>query len=151
MAGIDRHVFVVFGGTGDLARHKFVSSLYRLITENGVADRCVMLGAVTTDGDTDTYRAWARDVLVAAGLSEDRGQGVVRHQTSTTTRSPRTPIPTAPSDLSSRDWRTGWLCPGIESSISRSLHRFFRSRLKVTAKRVSPRVGGGRGWWSRSR
>ena len=40
---IDRHVFVIFGGTGDLARRKLIPSLNRLNTENGIADRCFLL------------------------------------------------------------------------------------------------------------
>ncbi len=71
MAGIDRHVFAVIGGTGDLARRKLIPALYRLITENGVADRCVLLGVATTNTDTNHYRDWALDALAAAGLTAD--------------------------------------------------------------------------------
>ena len=62
-AEVDRHVFVIFGGTGDLARRKLIPSLYRLITENDVADRCILLGVASGDLDDDTYRAWAREAL----------------------------------------------------------------------------------------
>ncbi len=31
---IDRHLFVIFGGSGDLTRHKLLPLLYRLITES---------------------------------------------------------------------------------------------------------------------
>jgi len=66
----DRHVFVIFGGTGDLARRKLIPSLYRLITENDVAHRCVLLGVATGDLDDDAYRAWTRDALRETGLSD---------------------------------------------------------------------------------
>ncbi len=67
---VDRHVFVIFGGTGDLARRKLIPSLYRLITENDIADRCVLLGVASGDLDDDAYRAWARRALEDAGLED---------------------------------------------------------------------------------
>ena len=68
---IDRHVFVIFGGTGDLARRKLIPSLYRLITENGIADRCVLLGVALSELDDDGYRAWTRAALEETGLDGD--------------------------------------------------------------------------------
>jgi len=68
---IDRHVFVIFGGTGDLARRKLIPSLYRLITENGIADRCVLLGVAPGDLDDDAYRAWTRAALKQTGVNDD--------------------------------------------------------------------------------
>jgi len=67
---VDRHVFAIFGGTGDLARRKLIPSLYRLITENHVADRCILLGVATRELDDDAYRAWTRDALRDTGLSD---------------------------------------------------------------------------------
>ncbi|MEA3510139.1 MAG: glucose-6-phosphate dehydrogenase, partial [Actinomycetota bacterium] len=69
-SAIDRHVFVIFGGTGDLARRKLIPSLYRLITENNTADRCVLLGVASGDLDDDAYRVWARQALEDAGLED---------------------------------------------------------------------------------
>jgi glucose-6-phosphate 1-dehydrogenase len=66
---VDRHIFVIFGGTGDLARRKLIPSLYRLITENDIADRCVLLGVAPGELDDDAYRAWTRDALRDTGLS----------------------------------------------------------------------------------
>ena len=71
MAPVDPHVFVIIGGTGDLARRKLIPSLYRLITENGIGGRCVLLGAATGDFDDSEYRAWTRDALRDTGLSDD--------------------------------------------------------------------------------
>ena len=68
---IDRHVFVIFGGTGDLARRKLIPSLYRLITENGIADRCILLGVAPSDLDDDAYWAWTRAALKETGLNDD--------------------------------------------------------------------------------
>jgi len=66
-SSIDRHIFVIFGGTGDLARRKLIPSLYRLITENDVADRCILLGVATRELDDDDYRTWTRDALRDTG------------------------------------------------------------------------------------
>jgi glucose-6-phosphate 1-dehydrogenase len=71
VAAVDQHLFVILGGTGDLASRKLLPALYRLITENGIGDRCAILGAATTDmGDTE-YRKWARDALQEAGVEGD--------------------------------------------------------------------------------
>ncbi len=67
---IDRHVFVIFGGTGDLARRKLIPSLYRLITENGIADRCVLLGVAPSDLTDDAYGTWTREALTDSGLDD---------------------------------------------------------------------------------
>ncbi len=81
---IDPHVFVIFGGTGDLAQRKLIPSLYRLITDEEVRDRCVVLGVSRQDVGDVAYRDWARDALVASGLATedvDRWcQGNLHHQ-----------------------------------------------------------------------
>jgi glucose-6-phosphate 1-dehydrogenase len=70
MTEVDRHIFVILGGTGDLARRKLIPSLYRLITENGIAGRCIVLGVAPSELDDEAYRAWARDALTDTGLDE---------------------------------------------------------------------------------
>ena len=69
-ANVDRHLFVIFGGTGDLARRKLIPALYRLITENGIADRCIVLGVAPAGLDDDAYRSWTRDALRDSGLDD---------------------------------------------------------------------------------
>lgn len=71
MAAVDRHLFVILGGTGDLASRKLLPALHRLITENDIGDRCAILGAATTDMGDDGYRKWARDALQEAGIEGD--------------------------------------------------------------------------------
>jgi len=68
VTAVDRHLFVLFGGTGDLARRKLIPSLYRLLTENGIADRCVLLGIGSRELDDDDYRTWARQALADSGI-----------------------------------------------------------------------------------
>ncbi len=70
-AQVDRHVFVIFGATGDLARRKLIPSLYRLITENGIGDRSVVLGVAPGELEDEEYRAWTRAALSDTGLDED--------------------------------------------------------------------------------
>ena len=69
---IDRHLFVIFGGSGDLTRRKLLPQLYRLITENQFEDRCIVLGVATGEGDDDSYRRWAHDALAEAGLEGEQ-------------------------------------------------------------------------------
>lgn len=69
----ERHLFIVYGGTGDLTRRKLLPSLYRVMTENGVGDESVLLGVSTTEMTDVEYRAFAREAL-----SE---HGVVDHET----------------------------------------------------------------------
>jgi len=70
VAGVDRHVFVIFGGTGDLARRKLIPSLHRLMVENGLAGRCVIVGVSPSDLDDDAYRSWTRQALIDAGVDD---------------------------------------------------------------------------------
>jgi glucose-6-phosphate 1-dehydrogenase len=70
MAEVEQHIFVIFGGTGDLASRKLIPALYRLITENGIADRCIVLGVAPPDMDDDAYRVWTRDALRESGLGD---------------------------------------------------------------------------------
>jgi glucose-6-phosphate 1-dehydrogenase len=65
---VDRHIFVIFGGTGDLARRKLIPAFYRLITENDIANQCVLLGVGRRDITDGEYRVWVRDALTAGGL-----------------------------------------------------------------------------------
>jgi len=68
---VDHHLFVILGGTGDLAGRKLLPSLYRLITENDIGDKFTILSAATTEMDDDEYRKWARDALKESGISGD--------------------------------------------------------------------------------
>ena len=65
-----RHLFVIFGGTGDLARRKLIPSIYALITETEIGNNCAILGVGSREMDDDDYRAWTRDALRDAGLSD---------------------------------------------------------------------------------
>ncbi len=68
MSTTQPHLFVIFGGTGDLTKRKLLPSLYRITMENGVGEDLNILGVSRTDHGDDEYRGWARDALVAAGV-----------------------------------------------------------------------------------
>ena len=71
MSDDNRHLFVIFGGTGDLARRKLIPSIYALVTETEIGDNCVILGVGSRNMDDDDYRAWTRDALADAGLTHE--------------------------------------------------------------------------------
>ncbi|MFQ5947955.1 MAG: glucose-6-phosphate dehydrogenase [Acidimicrobiia bacterium] len=72
MQEVGPHLFVILGGTGDLTRRKLLPSLYGLIGEHRLWDRCIVVGAATTDTDDDGYRGWAREALADAGLASEQ-------------------------------------------------------------------------------
>ncbi len=64
----DHHVFVIFGATGDLTRRKLLPSLYRVVTENGVADRTTILGVSPAEMEDAAFRDHAWAALQEAGF-----------------------------------------------------------------------------------
>jgi glucose-6-phosphate 1-dehydrogenase len=69
---VDPHVFVVFGGRGDLMARKLLPALYHLRRQGFLHERCLVLGVARTSGISDEdYRKWARDALAAAGIEDD--------------------------------------------------------------------------------
>jgi glucose-6-phosphate 1-dehydrogenase len=71
LAEVDRNVFVIFGGTGDLARRKLIPALYGLITSQNLLDRCILVGVASRDLDDDDYRALTRDALKDRGIDDE--------------------------------------------------------------------------------
>ncbi len=66
---MDRHLFVIFGATGDLAKRKLLPALYHLITGRDLGV-CVVLGVARSDLDDASFRDDARQALCDAGFSE---------------------------------------------------------------------------------
>jgi len=66
----DRHLFVIFGATGDLTQRKLLPALYRVMTENGVADRAVVLGVGSKEMTDEAYREMTHAALSAAGFND---------------------------------------------------------------------------------
>ncbi len=71
MAEVEPNLFVIFGGTGDLAERKLIPSLYRALAAGGNADRSVVLGVSRHNIGDEAYRSWADQVLKAVGTSDD--------------------------------------------------------------------------------
>ena len=70
MREVERHLFVIFGASGDLTRRKLLPALYRVMTENGVEDRTVILGVSSTAMSDDEFRDLCRTALGEAGMTD---------------------------------------------------------------------------------
>jgi glucose-6-phosphate 1-dehydrogenase len=65
---LDRHLFVVFGATGDLLRRKLLPSLYQVASTLGVAEPPFrLLGCARQALDDEGYRRIAAEALIASG------------------------------------------------------------------------------------
>ena len=71
MPDIEKHLFVIFGATGDLARRKLIPALYHLMQRQEAAERCFILGSARSDWSDDEFRDAARDALREKGLPDD--------------------------------------------------------------------------------
>ncbi len=68
---IEPHLFVIFGGTGDLARRKLLPAFYRLLQRREFADTSKVLAVATKDLSDDEYRRLAAEALVEAGVDPE--------------------------------------------------------------------------------
>ncbi len=67
---MEPHLFVVFGGTGDLMGRKLLPALYRLRKQNLVSKRVQILAVARDREMTDErYRSWALDQLAQSGIA----------------------------------------------------------------------------------
>ncbi|MCP4304065.1 MAG: glucose-6-phosphate dehydrogenase [bacterium] len=64
------HLFVIYGGTGDLTSRKLLPSMYRIIKDAGIADQSVLLGVSSKDIDDDAYREFVKESLLEAGIED---------------------------------------------------------------------------------
>ena len=70
---VDRHLFVVFGGTGDLMRRKLLPSLYRVSASLGGRDPpFLLLGSARQALDDQAYRALVARALVDGKVASVR-------------------------------------------------------------------------------
>lgn len=60
---IDRHLFVIFGATGDLTRRKLLPALYHLMQMRDVAQNCYVLGTARSGWSDAQFRDAARTAL----------------------------------------------------------------------------------------
>jgi glucose-6-phosphate 1-dehydrogenase len=66
---VERHLFVILGGTGNLTFLKLLPALYRLLTQKNLKDYCQVLGVGTKELGDQSFRNRAREALKDAGLS----------------------------------------------------------------------------------
>jgi glucose-6-phosphate 1-dehydrogenase len=68
--GVEPSIFVVFGGTGDLAQRKILPALYKLHAMGRTAAGCVVVG-VSRDADTtdESFRRMACEAVAESGVA----------------------------------------------------------------------------------
>ncbi len=64
------HLFVIYGGTGDLTSRKLLPSMYQIMVDSGMSEQSVLLGVSSRDMDDAGYREFARDSLRGAGIDD---------------------------------------------------------------------------------
>ncbi len=76
MTGVEPHLFVIFGATGDLARRKVLASVYSLSRRGGLGQSYRILGVTTdTDFSPEKFRALAAAALEEAGIARKDAEG----------------------------------------------------------------------------
>ena len=66
MSGLDPHLFVILGATGDLTSRKLVPALHSLVTRRAAGT--VVLGAATSRLDDESFRTELVDGMAATGV-----------------------------------------------------------------------------------
>ncbi len=72
--GVDRHLLVVFGATGDLFRKKLAPALYHLVHQYRLADRFVILGVARSTIGDEGFRELTRTSIQHV-FDDDQGSG----------------------------------------------------------------------------
>ncbi|MDH3308250.1 MAG: glucose-6-phosphate dehydrogenase [Acidimicrobiia bacterium] len=67
MDPVEPHLFVIFGATGDLTGRKLIPSIFRVLTEDGVAAAHNLLGVARTNWSDDDFRQYTNESLHGAG------------------------------------------------------------------------------------
>ena len=71
--GIEPHLFVILGATGDLTGRKILPALSELLARNAVGPKCLILGVgVETELNDESFREQARKDLTNAGIPQEQ-------------------------------------------------------------------------------
>ena len=73
---VEPHLFVVFGGTGDLMRRKLLPALARLNDLGFLGGDFKILGVSRRTMDDGAFREWARGALAEAGIPKNHPCGI---------------------------------------------------------------------------
>ena len=66
---VESHIFVVFGGTGDLMQKSIIPALFQLEKAGNISNNCIILGAArNTEVNDQIFRQMAKDALVKNGI-----------------------------------------------------------------------------------
>lgn len=68
------HLFVLFGGTGDLARRMLIPAIYRLLAARDFDDEMHLLGVATSQLTDGGFRAMVAETLTEAGWTEEEAR-----------------------------------------------------------------------------
>ncbi len=69
---VEPHLFVIFGGMGDLARRKLIPSLYELLVDKELTNQVAILGVGRREHTDEDYGAFARQSLAEAGIAAEQ-------------------------------------------------------------------------------
>lgn len=69
--GLEPHLLVLFGATGDLASRKLIPAIYQLLEARDFEDTSHLLGVATSDLDDDAFRKIVVDALVDSGWTRE--------------------------------------------------------------------------------
>ena len=69
--------YVLFGGTGDLARRKLLPALYRREHDGQITDPSRLIAASRREMTTDEYVAWARQAIEIAIPADERDEATL--------------------------------------------------------------------------
>lgn len=79
MAQTNKALFIIFGGTGDLARRKLYPSLYRLYTKGFLEENFAVIGTARREWSDDHYQEIVRDSIKSLKVSDEDALKFSRH------------------------------------------------------------------------
>lgn len=74
MSGIQPHLLVIFGATGDLARRKLIPAFHHVLTRHGLKGRSRVLGVATSQLGDEEFRRLAAKALAEAGVASEEAE-----------------------------------------------------------------------------
>lgn len=79
MSQANKALFIIFGGTGDLAQRKLYPSLYRLYTKGFLEENFAVIGTARRDWSDEHYQEIVRDSVKNIGGSEEQIKTFSQH------------------------------------------------------------------------